>query len=58
VIAISELDPPAGDSIRLTEDDSPDGLHHTFPADLVASVDTKVHLSKPCDEIQGLWQAE
>ena len=46
------------DQIKLTRNDSEDGKHHLISTSLVASVDTKVHLSQPCDEIKKTWQSE
>lgn len=37
--------------IKLTRNDSPDGLHHYIPLDWVAEVDSAVRLSKCCAEI-------
>ena len=54
---LGTIDRVQGDEIKLTKSDSDDGMHHLIPASLVASVDTKVHLSKPCDEIKQSWKA-
>lgn len=47
-----------GDEIKLTAGDSPDGKHHFIPSSLVASVDDKVHLSKPGDQVKQMWRSE
>ncbi len=54
---VGTFDRMQGDELKLTKNDSDDGMHHLIPADLVASVDTRVHLSKPCDEIKATWKA-
>ena len=53
---LGTVDHVLGDEIKLTKNDSEDGMHHLIPTSLVASVDTKVHLSKPCDEIKQSWK--
>ncbi|WP_435017722.1 DUF2171 domain-containing protein [Tundrisphaera sp. TA3] len=55
---VGTVDHVLGDQIKLTKNDSDDGMHHLFPLDFVASVDTKVHLSKPCDEVKQVWKSE
>ncbi len=55
---VGTVDHVLGDQIKLTKNDSEDGMHHTFPASLVASVDTKVHLSQPCEEVKKVWKSE
>jgi hypothetical protein len=55
---VGTVDHVFGDEIKLTRRDSEDGLHHTIPVSLVASVDTKVHLSQPCDEVKKIWKSE
>jgi len=40
-----------GNEIRLTRDDSPDGVHHYIPLDWVAEIGRAVHLNKCCVEI-------
>lgn len=53
---VGTVDHVLGDQIKLTKNDSEDGQHHLIPASMVATVDTKVHLSKPCDEVKKTWQ--
>jgi hypothetical protein len=55
---VGTVDHVLGDEIRLTRRDSEDGMHHMFPVALVMSVDAKVHLSHPCDEIKKIWKSE
>jgi len=55
---VGTVDHVIGDQIKLTKSDSEDGMHHTFPTSFVASVDTKVHLSKSCDEVKKVWKSE
>jgi hypothetical protein len=43
-----------GNSLKLTRDAQ--GKHHLIPLDWVTSVDDKVHLSKPVDEVMRSWQ--
>jgi hypothetical protein len=43
---------------KLTPSDSEDGKHHLFPTSMVGTVDTKVHLLKPCDELKKVWTTE
>ncbi len=53
---VGKIDHVAGDQIKLTKNDSPDGKHHLIPTSLVASVDDVVHLSRPCEEVEAMWQ--
>ena len=52
---VGKVDHVDGDRIKLTKNDSPDGLHHFIPTSIVASVDEKVHLSKTGDEVKAMW---
>ena len=52
------VDHVLGDRIKLTKGDSADGMHHLIPASIVATVDTKVHLTKPCEEVRQAWTSE
>ena len=49
------VDKVEGDTIKLTKKDSDDGMHHTFPTSWVASVDSKVHLSKDGETAKREW---
>jgi len=53
---VGTVDHVQGDKIKLTKNDSDDGMHHLIPTSLVASVDTEVHLSKPCDDVKKMWE--
>jgi hypothetical protein len=55
---VGTVDHVLGDQIKLTRNDSEDGKHHLFPTSMVSSVDTKVHLLKPCDELKKVWTTE
>ena len=55
---VGTVDHVNGDQIKLTKNDSTDGKHHIFPASLVASVDSKVHLSVDGGELKKVWKAE
>ena len=55
---VGTVDHLQGDEIKLTAKDTADGKHHFIPASLVANVDDKVHLSKPCDEVKRMWRSE
>jgi hypothetical protein len=55
---VGPVDHVQGDLIRLTRRDSDDGRHHLIPTSLVASVDNKAHLSRPCDEVKKIWISE
>jgi hypothetical protein len=55
---LGTVDHVDGDQIKLTRRDSEDGMHHLIPTSLVASVDTKVHLSGPSDEVKKVWTSE
>ncbi len=55
---LGKVDHVEGDSIKLTRNDSPDGLHHFIPTSWVAHVDDKVHLTKDCGEAKRAWKSE
>ena len=55
---VGTVDHVVDDRIKLTKNDSEDGKHHLIPASMVATVDTKVHLTKPCDEVRRVWTSE
>ena len=52
---VGVVDHVMGETIKLTKNDSPDGMHHTIPMSWVASVDTAVHLNKDCGVAQKEW---
>jgi len=53
---LGKVDHVEGNSIKLTKNDSPDGLHHLIPMSWVKRVDEHVHLSKNCGEAKSEWQ--
>jgi hypothetical protein len=53
---LGKVDHVEGDQIKLTKNDSPDGLHHLIPMSWVSRVDQAVHLSKNCGEAKREWQ--
>jgi hypothetical protein len=55
---VGTVDHVNGDEIKLTRNDSKDGMHHGISRSLAASIDDKVHLSKPCDEVEKHWTTE
>jgi hypothetical protein len=44
--------------IKLTKDDSPDGMHHFIPLAWVDHVDEHVHLVKAADDAMDNWDDE
>ena len=50
------VDHVEGNSIKLTRNDSPDGVHHYIPMNWVARVDNHVHLSRNCGEAKREWE--
>ena len=55
---LGKVDHVQGSTIKLTKNDSPDGLHHFIPTSWVARVDDHVHLSKNCGEAKREWKSE
>ena len=53
---LGRVDHVEGSNIKLTRNDSPDGLHHLIPMGWVQRVDEHVHLSKNCGEAKKEWQ--
>lgn len=47
---LGRVDHVEGSQIKLTKNDSPDGMHHLIPMSWVDSVDDDVHLNKSCGE--------
>jgi len=45
------VDHVTNDAIDVTAD----GAHHAIPLEWVASVDDKVHLDRPGDEVKSAW---
>lgn len=53
---VGKVDHVLGDKIKLTKNDSPDGMHHLIPLAWVAKVHDHVHLSKDHKEVESQWQ--
>jgi hypothetical protein len=53
---LGRVDHVEGGHIKLTKNDSPDGMHHLIPVTWVESVDDQVHLNKSCGEAAREWQ--
>ena len=54
---IGKVDHVEGDKIKLTKNDSPDGVHHLIPLSWVAKVHDHIHLNKDHREVQAQWQS-
>lgn len=52
---LGKVDHVLGDKIKLTKNDSPDGMHHLIPTSWVAKVHDHVHLNKDCDAAMSEW---
>ncbi len=55
---LGRVDHVEGGKIKLTKNDSPDGLHHFIPMSWVERVDSQVHVSKDCGEAMSEWESE
>ncbi len=55
---IGRVDHVQGNEIKLTKNDSPDGMHHFIPMSMVDHVDEHVHLSMPGDQVKQQWRSE
>ncbi len=53
---LGRVDHVQGTQIKLTKNDSPDGLHHLIPVAWVETVDSQVHLSKTCAQAAREWK--
>jgi hypothetical protein len=53
---LGKVDHVEGSQIKLTKNDSPDGMHHLIPMSWVKQVDAHVHLNKSCGEAAREWQ--
>jgi hypothetical protein len=53
---VGRVDHLEGDRIKLTKNDSPDGMHHTIPLSWVAKVHDHIHLDRDHKEVQSQWQ--
>ncbi len=52
---LGRVDHVEGANIKLTKNDSPDGMHHRIPMSWVARVDEHVHLNKDCGQAKREW---
>jgi len=55
---IGKVDCIEGNAIKLTKNDSPDGLHHFIPLAWIDRVDSHVHLTKNSTETEAGWKAD
>ncbi len=55
---LGRVDHVSGNVIKLTKNDSPDGMHHFIPTSWVTRVDSHVHLSKNCGDAKREWKSE
>lgn len=53
---VGRVDHVQGNQIKLTRNDSPDGMHHIIPMSWVSKVHDHVHLNKNHMEVQREWQ--
>jgi hypothetical protein len=53
---IGKVDHLQDGAIKLTRNDSPDGMHHFIPTGWVARVDEHVHLNKNSEEAKRDWK--
>ncbi len=53
---LGRVDHVEGNVIKLTKNDSPDGMHHLIPTSWVTRVDSHVHLSKNCGDAKREWK--
>jgi hypothetical protein len=53
---LGRVDHVEGSQLKLTRNDSPDGMHHLIPMSWVTQVDDQVHLNKSCGEAAREWQ--
>ena len=55
---LGRVDHVEGSQIKLTRNDSPDGLHHFIPMSWVQRVNAHVHLNKDCAAASREWTSE
>jgi hypothetical protein len=48
---VGTVDHMDGERIKLTKSDAVDGHHHYVDMDLVERIDSKIHLSKPAEDV-------
>jgi len=53
---VGMVDHMEGGAIKLTQKDSPDGMHHFIPTGWVARVDEHVHLNKNSEDARREWK--
>lgn len=53
---VGKVDHMEGCAIKLTKNDSPDGMHHFVPTNWVSKVDQHVHLNKNSVETETGWK--
>ena len=53
---VGRVDHVEGNTIKLTKNDSPDGMHHTIPMSWVAKVHDHIHLDRDHKAVQSQWQ--
>ena len=54
---VGTVDHVEASKIKLTKNDSPDGMHHLIPVSWVSHVDSGVHLNKDHRDVQSSWQS-
>jgi hypothetical protein len=55
---VGVVDRIEGNAIKLTRNDSPDGMHHYIPLDWVESVDGGVRLTRNSMETESGWKSD
>ncbi len=55
---LGHVDHVEGSQIKLTRNDSPDGMHHFILMSWVQRVDEHVHLNMDCDAVKREWKSE
>lgn len=55
---VGTVDNIQGQFLKLTKDDTPDGLHHYIDLWKVDRVDDKVHLAEPRSAVMRTWGTE
>ena len=53
---VGRVDHVEGSHIKLTKNDSPDGMHHRIPLSWVAKVHDHIHLDRDHRDVQSQWQ--
>jgi len=55
---VGVVDHVEGNAIKLTKNESPDGVHHFIPVGWVDHVDSHVHLAKNSAETEQGWKSD